>query len=551
MRWLPVLVVLAAGGCGVFSSEDSPATPPGPDAGGIDGDAGADSAMSVGGPAAPLFALGPVTTTTAIVHGTTAKVSISITRELGFMDPVQITTKNLRDGITSAPLSITTDRGDLEISVPAAAAQGAADGVIEATAGGVTRTTPVSLLVGGKPGEIDTTYGANGYVTGIFGKSVNFVDAKLAADDSVFVVATDSGAGSASVAHVHADGTLDKTYGTSGVATVGVYAPHTAAVQPDGKLVVVGGDLSHGTYVGRLDSAGHADTTFGQASNGPGTTILPAPGVGGVSAGSFGVVVRPDGDIIVGFDNPVSAPMPADRVGVARLAPDGSLRTTFGTTGTARYANGDLLGVTVRDAPGTASNGSIVVVWADTTPSPHVLGFFQANGDTGGTDTTFGAAIKTVPIDGTSRPVAQRGAGLVTLSDQSIVAATTGASSFSFYLRKYDPKGDGVSSFGVAGLAGPFSAGTNALAPLSIAAQADGKLLIAVAALTAALQPAGMDAVRFTATGTIDTAFGQSGHVADTVGYASVVLVQKSGRIVLIGEGASPGHDALIGGYWP
>ncbi len=547
MRWLPVLLVLA-GGCGVFSSEDSPTTP-GPDAGG-NGDAGADGPMSVGGPAAPLFALGPVTMTTSVVHGTTAKVAISITREIGFTDPVQITTKNLRDGITSAPLAITTDRGDLEITVPAAAAPGAADGVIEATGGGVTRTTPFSLLVRGKPGEVDTSYGAKGYASGIFGAPASSqadpFDAKLAADDSVYVLGHQGGLVVA--AHVLADGTLDKSYGTAGVANIGVNLARAAALQPDGKLVIVGGDSS-GISIGRLDATGHPDATFGGAT---GTaTLVPTAAIGGLCAGAYAVAVRNDGDIMVGFDNPVATLGGANRVAVARVTPAGALRTTFGAMGAARFAVGYLTAMTTRDTPGTASNGNVVVIWADQTPDPDVLGIYQANGDNAGTDTSFGGA-KTVPVPVAERALNQRGAGLVTLPDQSIVAAVAGESgTAAMYLRKYDTSGNGVSGFGAAGLAGPFSPGSgSALGPLAIAAQSDGKILVAVARLDGSLQPAGQDAIRFTATGTVDTSFGQQGHVMNTVGDADVVLVQKSGRILLVGSGM-PNSDVMVGGYWP
>ena len=133
------------------------------------------------------------------------------------------------------------------------------------------------------------------------------------------------------------DGSLDSSFGTGGTLTLPLAQPfvvYDAALQPDGKLVVVGRHGPSGAY------------DFGLVRLLPNGTLDPSFGVGGVVTSDFGdaeegmsVILLGDGRIVVGgrwsFD-----------LALVRYLPNGSLDTTFGTGGLAlaNSGGGDRLG---------------------------------------------------------------------------------------------------------------------------------------------------------------------------------------------------------------
>jgi uncharacterized delta-60 repeat protein len=136
-------------------------------------------------------------------------------------------------------------------------------------------------------------------------------------------------------ARFNADGSPDTTFGGTGRVTTDVaggvlteYA-RAAALQPDGKLVVAGhvtqANNSVAVALVRYNADGTLDTSF----SGDGKVIET-----GVLGRAFAVAVHTDGKILVAGDAPVSGRGAdlADML-VARFNPDGSLDTTFGTAG--------------------------------------------------------------------------------------------------------------------------------------------------------------------------------------------------------------------------
>src|SRR5262249_17534115 len=124
-------------------------------------------------------------------------------------------------------------------------------------------------------------------------------------------------------------GTLDPTFGTGGQVTTNFGLPAgagSAAVQPDGKLVVAGTIAQNGRNdfaLARYNTDGTLDAGFG---------------VGGKVTTDFfdgydvatGVVIQLDGKIVVG--GTVGTDPFAD-FGLARYNSNGTLDTTFGTGG--------------------------------------------------------------------------------------------------------------------------------------------------------------------------------------------------------------------------
>jgi uncharacterized delta-60 repeat protein len=123
------------------------------------------------------------------------------------------------------------------------------------------------------------------------------------------------------VARLNADGSLDATFLSTGTgASLDV---SEVAVQTDGKILIGGSFASYnGTTrnaVARLNANGSLDTTFLSSGTGP-------------SGGVQSVVVQTDGKILIGGYFTTYSGTTRDYV--ARLAVDGSLDTTFLSSGT-------------------------------------------------------------------------------------------------------------------------------------------------------------------------------------------------------------------------
>lgn len=116
------------------------------------------------------------------------------------------------------------------------------------------------------------------------------------------------------------DGSFDNTFNVGGVGTFGAVA--ATAILPDGKILIGGGFVSYnGTSlngIARLHPNGSLDTTFNAGTGF--SSILPPPWV-------FDMAIQPDGKIIVvgGFTRFNGTAI----AGVCRLLPNGSLDTTF------------------------------------------------------------------------------------------------------------------------------------------------------------------------------------------------------------------------------
>src|SRR5215218_1763856 len=127
------------------------------------------------------------------------------------------------------------------------------------------------------------------------------------------------------------DGDLDPTFGTSGKVTTDFYnrtdLGQALAIQPDGKIVVVGQSGLNGVFhsaLARYNTDGTLDTTFGDG----GKVLVTLNAAGDLLTS---VAILTDGKIVAaGALNQNNS-----NVGflVARFNSDGSLDTTFGSGG--------------------------------------------------------------------------------------------------------------------------------------------------------------------------------------------------------------------------
>jgi uncharacterized delta-60 repeat protein len=180
------------------------------------------------------------------------------------------------------------------------------------------------------PGDLDTSFSGDGKKTISFG-GVDIANVVLVQPNGRIVVA---GGGAAAdrfcVARLRSNGVLDTAFGSGGKRVIGFggrglgESVFGAALQPDGKIVLVGGSGLRAA-VARLNPNGSLDTTF----SGDGKkTFNWAPGD---FSRARAVLVLANGKLVVaGFSGPEGGD-----VQVARLKANGALDTAFGTGGKA------------------------------------------------------------------------------------------------------------------------------------------------------------------------------------------------------------------------
>jgi uncharacterized delta-60 repeat protein len=267
-------------------------------------------------------------------------------------------------------------------------------------------------------GSLDSTFGTGGKVTTDFGPDGSG-NAVAVLDDGRIIVA-DGSLGGSLLARYRADGSLDKTFGLCGMASLGVDNASRLALQPDGRIVVAGERISrtgHGGFVvvtdlavARLNADGTLDPTFG--TNGLVVTSFGSSSFGsGSSDFTVGLAVQADGKIVaaglpLGMSN-------TGTPGLVRYDLNGNLDTTFGTGGrvTTDFGRGNSATRIALQA-----DGRIVVGGASSDGSAFAVERFNSNGSL---DTTFGTGGKTV----TSFPGKADLASVVLQADGRIVAA--------------------------------------------------------------------------------------------------------------------------------
>jgi uncharacterized delta-60 repeat protein len=238
-------------------------------------------------------------------------------------------------------------------------------------------------------GSLDATFSGDGRRTFSWGPIGRATDV-LVLPNGKLLVGGFSGpeTGNVQVARLNANGTLDSTFGTGGIATADFGGDDfglAMARQANGRILVAGlsrpteiGAVGGGAIVARLRAGGILDPDF----DGDGRLMF---GTGSVSS----VLVQPDRRIVVAGNANGSQMMT-----VTRLMPGGTSDATFGTGGTATIDFG-----TSSDFANAAvlqSDGKIVVAgYKGAVDSPTAVARLNANGSP---DTTFGTAGK-VTID--------------------------------------------------------------------------------------------------------------------------------------------------------
>jgi len=299
---------------------------------------------------------------------------------------------------------------------------------------------------------------------------------------------------------------------------------NVAAVQPDGKIIVAGAFISvtdeTGSYsrlrIARLNADGSVDAGFGVTGSG--------------ASGSIECVeILPDGKILIGgnFSSVTDATGSVSRLHIARLNPDGSVDTTFGTDGNG--PNSGVLSTAVLPGGKILVSGAFFSI-TDATGTYIRRRLARLNSD-GSVDTAFGSENK-----GFNNLVY----AIAPLSDGKIIAGGD-----------FTDISDAVDDHNRSRLARlhsdgsvdtTFGSDSNGPADVvhSIAMQADGKLVIGGAFNFVSDSIASHDSVkiaRINSDGTVDTAFNSGGRGFNGTCFA--VSLQENGKVLAGGNFSS------------
>ena len=391
------------------------------------------------------------------------------------------------------------------------------------------------VLATGSGGGLDTAFDSDGRVTTSFGTSSDVADAVAIQADGKIVTVGSSDSSSANsdfaIARYHADGSLDTSFDGDGKVTVNFGGDDEAfdvAIQPDGKIVVVGKvqtPTSSKAKVGiaRFNSDGTLDTTFD-------TDGLVAVDIQTIGEEARGVAIQTDGKIVVAGQTFSSFSTSGLDYFVARFNSNGSFDTSFDSDGKViiDFAGDRDQGSDVA----IQSDGKIVVAGrADVQPlGPFDFGVARLNSN-GSLDTSFDTdGLVTTSFGATVG--SQANAVAIQADGQIVAGGQSGAGSTSnFVLARYnaldgsldtsfDGDGRAVTSFS------SFDAATD------LAIQGDGKIV------AAGLASQDFALARYDTNGSLDTDFDTDGRVTTDFGdldQGRGVAIQADGKIVAAG----------------
>jgi len=359
-----------------------------------------------------------------------------------------------------------------------------------------------------------------------------------------------------------APGDLDPTFGNGGIVITNIpnvnngngptlYAAYAMAIQPDGKIVVVGEGFTNPNdswdfAVVRYNPDGSLDNSFG----GGGMVNTP---IGNSQDVPHSVAIQTDGKIVVvGVTCSGVGTFGCTGVSfaVVRYNPDGSLDTSFNGTG--------IVSTPVGNADSGASDlaiqadGKIVVagssgIFRSGSSGNGNFAIVRYNAD-GSLDTSFNSSGKVIT------PVGYAGSIALQADGKIVAAGSTGNPLDSnFVTVRYNPDGSLDTSLNGTGIV-ITSVGGSGSGFADLAIQADGKIVVVGTSLAVDgnWRTADFAIVRYNPDGSLDTSFGGTGKIlipdSDSADYASSIAIQPNGKIIVAGYSYSifAPHIALV-----
>lgn len=363
-------------------------------------------------------------------------------------------------------------------------------------------------------GALDPTFGHGGRVV----TTIHAIpsDVQVQVDGKIDV------AGGPGVVRFTPSGVLDSGFGNGGAARVG-FSASSMALQPDGKIVVVGSVLD--TYgqpiqaaVARLTPTGALDAGF--ADKGVLRVTFES---GATNVGSI-VTLQPDGKILVGGLARIGGCIRTTFTNVMRLNQDGSFDTGFGSGGMSTQ-RGILFGVF--NSLAVETNGKILALGDSNT-----VARFLANGTR---DTSV--------VGGTIGSIAHVGVSTFQ-PDGKVVFGSTIYEDFDYDMdmqaQRYMPTRVADSNFHSPVIDFGATAPANQVvadAANAVAFEPNGRILIAGIA-QASNYSSMFGLARFDPLGHLDSTFGTSGRVTTAFLYhaqVTALAVQTDGKIIAAG----------------
>ena len=420
-------------------------------------------------------------------------------------------------------------------------------------------------------GSPDTEFDGDGKLTTDFGSSSDYARGVAVDGDGKVVVGGYSYQGDRllggtendfALARYNSDGSLDTTFDGDGKVTTNIGNPGTVdrglpgvAVQPDGKIVVVGSSDQGGSNgndfaVARFNSDGTLDTSFD--GDGRVTTDFGSPG----QEYAVGVAVDGDGKIlVVGQSDQGTSHLD---FALARYNTDGSLDTTFDGDGKVTTD----FGSSYDRADGVAidADGKIVVAGSSNQDSSRAHFALARYNTDGSLDTTFDGDGKVITDLGgfpdVGNCVTIDGEGKIVVGGYAVNYLPTG---YDFALARYNTNGSLDTSFGAGGKVITDFGLTMDLA-WDMAIDGAGKIVLAGYAYEPTEVPFDDDydfaLARYNSDGSVDTAFGTAGKVTTDLGSprdgVSGIAIQADNQIVVAGfsgRGGSNDSDFALARY--
>jgi uncharacterized delta-60 repeat protein len=351
-----------------------------------------------------------------------------------------------------------------------------------------------------QPGSPDLSFGMNGKVFTDFGANVNLLPNECRkilplSDGSFYLVVSSSQA--AYVTHRLEDGSLDIKYGLNGYSTLSII-PRSAALQPDGKIVLAQG---YGDFIlVRLKVDGSLDSSFSSDGN----VRTNFPGVNGDGYDDLtSLAVQPDGKIIAAGSSDY-------RFAIARYLPDGTLDSSFSADGL--FAADFSTQMASVSAIAIQGDGSIIAAGSCLISSVYTVAVFRLLKN-GTPDNSFSSnGFETID------PVVQSASAIGAESDNKIVIGgtfKTGGNS-QFGVIRLLTNGDLDNSFSDDGLQTiSFAQAFGTLEDMAL--QPDGKI-VAAGLVWEAGGYTHFGTARLNADGSLDNSFGHDGTIITQVG---------------------------------
>lgn len=365
-------------------------------------------------------------------------------------------------------------------------------------------------------GSLDPFFGAGGQVITAFTAPVesSFHAIAVQSDGKLLVVGDAANLfHRLGVLRLNKDGSRDTTFGTGGQTFLSADTGwvQKVLVQPDGKILVVESDNATGGSGGsqvslwRLNADGTLDTHLGNA----GRVVAVLPGGRMSSVLIAGVVLQPDGKIVVGTG--------IGNFDLVRFNKNGSLDTGFGSahTGWVTTAFSSRGGPSVYAlATGLALEpdgkllmaGSVLQVLAGGRPGNFHIPLVRYNAD-GTLDRSFGTGGVVL---GPPRMVAAT-SGVVVQPDGKIVVGGTAGPDDDFFLARFNKDGSPDRSFGTGGQTLTDFGGTETAHGLAL--DPAGRIVLAGSTEDLTTGAGAFAVALYTADGRLDTHFGTDGKV--------------------------------------